>query len=74
MTCMFYQQYWEIKGDKVTSEIQSFFSDGVFHADWNYTQLCLIPKVVNASKMSDLRPISLSQCPIKLSQRLWSKG
>ncbi|XP_010468497.1 PREDICTED: uncharacterized protein LOC104748579 [Camelina sativa] len=59
MTGLFFQKYWEIVGPQVIKEIQIFFEEGVFPVEWNYTHLCLLPKILHPVEMSDLRPISL---------------
>lgn len=43
----------------VIDEIQGFFQSSVLPLDWNHTQLCLIPKVTNANRMHEMRPINL---------------
>lgn len=59
MSALFFQKYWDIVGDDITSEIQEIFESGFLPADWNYTYLCLIPKIPEPELMTDLRPISL---------------
>lgn len=59
MAWLFFQEYWEIVGNQITEEIQSFFETCTFLSEWNYTHLCLIPKIVDASRMTDLKQISL---------------
>lgn len=59
MTALFFQQFWSIVGKQMIQEIQGFFEFGVFPAEWNYTYLCLLPKIQLPLDMTDLRPISL---------------
>lgn len=53
MTGFFFQNYWSIVGDQLTKEVIHFFDSGIMPAEWNYTQLCLIPKKPNATLMTD---------------------
>ncbi|KAG7583540.1 Reverse transcriptase zinc-binding domain [Arabidopsis suecica] len=59
MTACFFQQFWDIVGQQMIKEVKGFFELGVFPAEWNYTYLCLLPKVQLPLEMVDLRPISL---------------
>lgn len=66
MTGHFFQNFWSITGPQIISEVKKFFLEGVIPEDWNYTQLCLLPKKPNPSLMTDLRPISLCAVSYKI--------
>lgn len=44
MNGLSFQQYWDVIGVEMSKEIRGFFQNGVFSAEWNFTQICLIPK------------------------------
>ena len=55
---MLLQSNWDIVGNEVTNAIKSFFSSGKLIKEINHTFLTLIPKIFNASQLTDYRPIS----------------
>ena len=67
---LFFQKYWDIIRPDITKEIRAFFTTGTFPQEWNVTQLCLVPKVINPVRMVDLRPISLCTVVYKVISRV----
>lgn len=45
MPAVFYKRYWDIVGDKVTTEVLQVLNGGKMPAAWNDTCMVLIPKV-----------------------------
>lgn len=70
MTGIFFQKFWAVTGKHVTSEVKKFFVVGSFPEDWNFTQLCLLPKKPNPNVMRDLRPISLCSVSYKIVSKI----
>lgn len=66
----FYQMYWHIVGDKVTSVVINFLNDGIFDHDFNFTYIALIPKVTNPTNTSNFRPMSLCNVIYKLASKV----
>lgn len=59
MSAFFFQNFWPVIKEQFVKEVQLFFERGVLPKEWNYTHLCLIPKILEPKSVSDLRPISL---------------
>ncbi|XP_018435286.2 uncharacterized protein LOC108807498 [Raphanus sativus] len=70
MSGLFFQQYWGEIGSKVTLEVKRFFERGCMPKDWNFTYLCLLPKIHEPESMADLRPISLCSVLYKIISKV----
>ena len=59
MSAIFYQKYWEIVGTSVTNMVLNVLNSDALLSDINSTNIVLVLKVKNPSKMKDFHPISL---------------
>lgn len=69
----FLKASWNIIGTEVTEAILEFFNSGQILKQWNSTAITLIPKKVNADKISDFRPISLCNVLYKVISKILAK-
>ena len=63
---------WSIVGGEVSAAVAEFFTSGSLLKQINATNLVLIPKIPNASKTSDFRPISCLNTIYKVISKLLS--
>lgn len=73
MSALFYQKFWNVVQEQVVREVQRFFEEGILPKEWNYTHLCLIPKIPDPESISDLRPISLCSVMYKIISKVMAK-
>lgn len=66
----FLRASWSIIGPKITSAVKEFFTAGKILRQWNCTAITLIPKSVNASKITEFRPISLCNVLYKVISKV----
>ena len=69
-TAKFFHFFWDIVGGDVFKVVRSFFHSGRILKSFNHTQICLIPKVPDASDMTQVRPISLSSVMYKIISKV----
>lgn len=73
MSGYFYQQFWETIGEEVTAMVQNFFNNGELEEGINRTNICLIPKTLNATSLKEYRPISLCNVAMKIITKILAK-
>ncbi|CAM8987641.1 unnamed protein product [Rhodiola kirilowii] len=67
---IFFQSNWDLIRDELVGEVRSFFREFILDKDWNTTQIVLVPKVKDVSRMTELRPISLCNVSIKVITKI----
>lgn len=73
MSAYFYQHFWETVGRDVTEMVKKFFQTRELEEGINRTNICLIPKKLNANKLADFRPISLCNVAFKIITKILAK-
>lgn len=63
---LFYQKYWDLVKDDIMSLFLDFYNGSLDISKLNRATLCLIPKVPNANKITQFRPIGLLNCISKI--------
>ena len=63
---LFYKQYWPKIGAEVSDAVIGVLNTGILPHELNHTFLTLIPKIKSPRRVSDFRPISLTNVLYKL--------
>ena len=67
---LFYQKFWHIVGNDVSSAVLDFLNFGNMILEINYTHIVLIPKIKSLEKMTDFKPISLCNVIYKIISKV----
>ena len=70
MNALFYQKFWHIVGNDVSSAMLDFLNFGNMIPEINYTHIVLISKIKSSKKMTDFRPISLCNIIYKIISKV----
>ena len=70
MPPIFFQSYWSVIGDDVSSAVLNCLNNCSLPAAINHTFITLIPKVKSPKKISEFRPISLCNVIYKLVSKV----
>ena len=70
MPPLFYQHYWSLVGDCVTQTILDFLNHGIAPTKFNETHIILVPKVKNPTKITQYKPISLSNIVSRIASKV----
>lgn len=66
VTALFYQRSWSVIKQDVVNMVNDFIGSGNFDDRLNLINICLIPKNVRPSRMTELWPISLCNVAYKI--------
>lgn len=69
----FYQTFWDIVGEEVVHDIQTFFEANVLDPRQNETHVRLIPKITSPRRVADYRPIALCNTHYKIIAKLLTR-
>ncbi|KAL9678404.1 hypothetical protein QQ045_016248 [Rhodiola kirilowii] len=69
-SAIFFQSNWELVKRDLIKEVLNFFDKFELDPEWNMTQIALIPKVKDVSKMTELRPIGLCNVSMKVVTKI----
>ncbi|KAL5540880.1 hypothetical protein UlMin_043272 [Ulmus minor] len=70
MSAIFYQKFWPIIGDDITSACLGFTNGELPLGSINETIITLLPKIKNPTRISEFRPISLCNVLYKIISKM----
>ena len=70
MNALFYQKFWHIVGNDVSSAVLEFLNFDIMIPEINYTHLVLIPKIKSPEKMTNFRLFSLCNVIYKIISKV----
>lgn len=70
MSTISFQKYWDIIGSDVTDMVLNVLNSNMSTAEINKTIITIVPKIENPTKMTEFRPINLSNVIYKLISKV----
>ena len=70
MSAIFFQKYWGIVGNDAICMVLNVLNSNMSMVEINITNITLVPKIKNPTKMTDFRPISLCNIVYKLISKV----